>query len=1103
MSNCNDIDGILKRSGTGQGQRFVDALNPENFQLHDFTIEDWILFAYDFAKNINYFNVNDDENPSADWQGFFNGFNLESLTVPSRETKEYSKLKDNITELLSQYGDDAKLTPHLTLFVCFLQLLEFSKRRFNALTKRHLDFYYKDILQVDKLAPTPDQVHVLFELAKKSSEEQIVIGTTLNAKKDADGTPMVYKTKDELIVNKAKVAALKTVYNGLKHSDPGFKGVNTYELKASEEANTLDGMEEPLPEEAPYWYPFGYTSAAKGYTELKDAELGFTLSSPMLNLKEGFRTVEITIDFADEKADPDKNNLSDFTPNMLNDVFSIYGSGEKGWIGPLKLKVVTDSKTNLSTTIPSNQQLKLVFQLDRDAEALVDYDEAVLLKKYDTTFPVARFLVDAGNKDGYDFYRAIVSRVVKMITVKVDVREAKSLTVENDNGLLKTAKPFFPFTTQPVRHSNFYINYPEVFSKKWRSIDVNLKWKNTPKDFKDWYGAYIKTQRLATKKSVYQSQMKNVTNSELIVTGDAYFTAKKGVLHKEDWKDEAILQTLFTKIVAEDGEVTEDFESNIKWTNNSIFEIDKTGPMRLSLQQTFLHELYPRLYALALTSTGLQDPLIPNEPYTPLVESISLDYVAKESITINSETLPVADGKLVKESNSKVAYDANRIKLFHEHPFGHEEEHNHLKITKQQKGIKDKYDSNNINTHLLPKYCKGGELFIGLENAEAQQTVALLVQVLEGSENPLAPSFEENEKIDWSVLCDGRWKDLKDHVVANNTDNFLTSGIVKISIPREATKTNTLLPEGFIWLRARMHRGYDAVCKVINIQTQAVLAEFEDGGNELSHLDKGLPAETIKKLITRKPQIKSVIQPHNSFNGVSEESDFEFYRRISERSKHKNRTVTLWDYEHMILQKFSEIYKVKCLNHTSQDSFMAAGDVTIVVVPDTVNKNVFDTFEPRLSKGIMNKVEDYVNALNTMHVDATVINPNYEKVTITLEAKFFEGLDESFYTKKLEEDIIKYLSPWAYDDTKEVTFGITLHRSELIDYLEKLEYVDYLQKVKMEKETSTDEEKKKDKNSITPSNPKSILVSSKKHNISTVLTTCKGEKIEAPKACQV
>ena len=45
------ITNILKRNGTGQEQRFIDALNPDNFELHDFTIEDWILFAYNFSKN--------------------------------------------------------------------------------------------------------------------------------------------------------------------------------------------------------------------------------------------------------------------------------------------------------------------------------------------------------------------------------------------------------------------------------------------------------------------------------------------------------------------------------------------------------------------------------------------------------------------------------------------------------------------------------------------------------------------------------------------------------------------------------------------------------------------------------------------------------------------------------------------------------------------------------------------------------------------------------------------------------------------------------------------------------------------------------------------
>lgn len=258
-----------------------------------------------------------------------------------------------------------------------------------------------------------------------------------------------------------------------------------------------------------------------------------------------------------------------------------------------------------------------------------------------------------------------------------------------------------------------------------------------------------------------------------------------------------------------------------------------------------------------------------------------------------------------------------------------------------------------------------------------------------------------------------------------------------------------------------------------------------------------MPKETIKKLITRIPQVKGVVQPYTSFGGVTEESDLDFYRRISERLRHKNRAITLWDYEHLILQEFSEIYKVKCLNHTSGNNFTAAGEVTIVAIPDTVNKNVFDIYEPRLSTGVLNKVQEYINTLNSKHVNAVVINPEYEKVTISLEVKFYEGLDKSFYGKKLAEDITKFLSPWAFDDTKEIVFGITLHRSVLIDYMEKLDYVDYLQNVTMKK----GESKKAQKN-ITPENPKSILVSAKTHNINTNLTTCKGETSEEIKVCQ-
>lgn len=1077
MGNCNDIDKVLKRHGTDQEERYIAQLNPENFELNDFDVEDWILFAYNFAKHVNYFETTDSNAPQGDWQDFFNCFDFSNTDIFSRESqsKEYKLQKKKVTKVLSSFKEAGKLTPHLTLFVCFLQLLEQSKKRFNNITKRHLDFYYKNILQVDKRPAIPDKVHVIFELAKKSTQAQIVVGTALNAKQDHDGNPLIYKTSDELIANQAKVASLKSIYND----------VNLKELKESAAANTLDGLEEPLPEEAPYWLPFGHTSKENKFTELPDATVGFALASPLLLLKEGTRTVEITLNFNAETVKTG-HNLSDFATDTIREIISIDGSGEKEWIDAITLKKESDETTGMSTKVNSNNnQLTLAFQLEKDIPALVNYNDAILLEKYDTTFPVVRFIIDTSSCKGHDFFRALVNRTLKSIKIKVDVRDAKTVHIENDNGVLKANKPFFPFTSQPVKKSNFYIGYKEAFGKAWTKITIKFSWKNAPEDFKTWYEAY-------------PGEIDN-----------DYFTADKEILHKEEWESTGKNQILFKEI--KDGEDNHfGFNCSIKIVNNDTYAVDKTGPVRLSLNETFLHEEFPKLYAASLIgnttstinlnddgipksiSTVTTEGKMPNTPYTPIAENITFDYTAEETRTISN-------------SSSEEVYNHERIKLFHVHPFGQNEEHGYLKEKKQKRGIIDAYDSANISTNLLPKYCDGGELFIGLKNAEIQQNIALLVQVLEGSENPQVDSFDAKEGIQWAVLCDNKWKSLKDNILSNNTDNFLGSGIIEFSIPREATKVNTRLPEGYIWIRAKMHKAYDAVCKVIDIHAQAVLSTFDDRGNELSHLDHGLPAGTIKKLITRIPQVKGVSQPYASFDGIPEESDEKYYRRISERLRHKNRAIALWDYEHLILQEFSEIFKVKCLNHThvpaendiTKDSYVAAGYVTLIVVPDTVNKNVFDIYQPRVSKGLINKIKKFINQRNTLHVTANVINPRYEEVKVALEVQFFEGYDKIFYSKQLEEDITKFLSPWAFDTNENIVFGVDLHKSVLIDYMEKLFYVDYLQNVFLKSSNGMDL-----KNVVVPSNPRSILVSSKTHNISTELTPCKGKEPQIGLICQ-
>jgi hypothetical protein len=556
-----------------------------------------------------------------------------------------------------------------------------------------------------------------------------------------------------------------------------------------------------------------------------------------------------------------------------------------------------------------------------------------------------------------------------------------------------------------------------------------------------------------------------------IVANDANFKYDLSILSNNSWYPISNSATLFSE------------KSNPFSTEFSVgkehYSTEKNGQFRLTLKTSFLHNLYPKIYAIALAA-GKKARIIPNEPYTPLAESITLSYTATETLNFTEDI----------DSTIEEIYLANTGKLFHIHPFGHSEEHTFLK---SQLEFVSETDSK-----LVPTYCIGGELFIGLENTSELEQVTLLFQVLEGSENPTEPSFVGKQKIEWSVLGNNEWKTLEyEDILLNETDNLLQSGLFKFNLPKEATKDNTTLPKNLVWLKAKMHKKYDVVCKIIGIHTQVVKATFEDNSNDLTHLKTGIEAKTISKLIERISTVKSVAQPYNSFDYIPIESDEDYYRRTSERFRHKNRAITMWDYEHIILQEFPELYKVKCLNHTSEKSYQAPGNVTLVVIPDTVKKNVFDIYEPRVSTATLNKVKDYIAKLNSMHVNTFVINPNYEKVKVDLVVQFNAGLDVNFYSKQLNTDITKFLSPWAFDTQIPINFGVSIHISSLIKYIEELQYVDFLQNVKLLKDDSLSDK------IVTPSDPKSILVSAKEHLIDTDILKCNTSTPEQKEKCQM
>ncbi len=109
--------------------------------------------------------------------------------------------------------------PHYGLWLAFLRLFRHAQQSLNGFTQRHLDFYFREVLQLRSRPAVPDRVHLLFELAKSVETHRIPAGTSFRAGTDALGKPVRYELEQELIVNRGRIAAL----HGLR-LDPGPDG---------------------------------------------------------------------------------------------------------------------------------------------------------------------------------------------------------------------------------------------------------------------------------------------------------------------------------------------------------------------------------------------------------------------------------------------------------------------------------------------------------------------------------------------------------------------------------------------------------------------------------------------------------------------------------------------------------------------------------------------------------------------------------------------------------------------------------------------------------------------------------------------------------------
>jgi hypothetical protein len=204
----------------------------------------------------------------------------------------------------------------------------------------------------------------------------------------------------------------------------------------------------------------------------------------------------------------------------------------------------------------------------------------------------------------------------------------------------------------------------------------------------------------------------------------------------------------------------------------------------------------------------------------------------------------------------------------------------------------------------------------------------------------------------------------------------------------------------------------------------------------------------------------------------------------------------MWDYERLVLEAFPQIYKVKCLNHTRYEPGatggglyreLAPGHVTIVTVPNLRNSNAVDPLRPYTSLGDLDLVRTYLEAHASELVTLHVQNPAFETIGTECSVRFMPGIDEAFYKALLQQELTRFLSPWAFEEGMDIEFGGRIHKSTLIDFVEERSYIDYVTAFRMY-HTGSDGKKSDDLDETSASLPLSILVSAEAsgHKITTI-----------------
>ena len=889
--------------------------------------------------------------------------------------------------------------PAAGLFIAFLSLYQRAADRMNAMPGRHCDLYYDEILGFSRLPPRPGGLYLALFADGTRPVTPVSADTLFWGGKEALGRDVACRTRHSLSVHHGRVAMAETLFFE-RHPlispecELGLVSAVRHASHTLEDPETVDSLSGQVG-----WSLFGAPHALTDEEEGRAATLGFAVAAPLLLLAEGERRIEMVLDvqpLVAEMAALFERTLETLEKSrkegregalrlLFGTAFLLSLSVEAGWY-PV-------SDVTLSFGIPSKGP-RLTFQvgLGREVPAVVPCTAEIHGPNHlgDPGLPVLRVMLNP--RAPVNLYSLLSGFRLRQIALRATVIGARQVSLVNNLGPLDPNTPFAPFGPLPKCGSFLILGHRESAGKEVKTLAVKLSWSELPTTsggFAEHYRAYEKS------------------------VDNASFAATLSVLKEGQWVEESgrAEHTLFGEdpgpgdrpasagrllwrsetfpCIASMGEVDDRYGPGAR---NGFYRVQLSAP-----EMAFGHLLYPeRLTRGLMTQATVKKCVeLPNAPYTPMIDRVSLDYEATETLDFTTRK------------------GAGRF--YHLYPSGFDR-------------LDDREEGEAIP--LIPSMDGDGHLFLGVAGERLSGTVNLLFCLQGDGVHIVRPPLFE---VRWAFLRGNRWHPLSDKsLLHDGTRGFLTSGLVVLALPDALTCDHTLMPPGFFWLRATpiipggdpktLQKVMASLSRCRAVVLNGLFARLDDD----TSMEETLPGGCLHRPAAPLPGVGSVRQFMDAFGGRREESSDERMARIGERLRHKGRAVTPWDVERTLLAHVPGARKVKCFPGMSLGKAYHPGRFVVVVLPERQGQA---TTPPQFTTLQLEEMATHLRGRLSDHALFEVVNPVYEKIQVRCTLTLAKGHGDAL--KRVHDAISDFLSPWAEGTGYRPRFGWCVRESEV------------------------------------------------------------------------